>query len=151
MFRSGRPSKFPPTDRFQFLRLMKSIEELAVARGDGQLEAATQACIDGLIQGNPNCSLSRIFAADYATTGLSPDLAFIRCEALYHRRTANAGELLQLLFDRVKLQASSCKDEKYLECVEDCERVINSGDPKCPFHASGSTVQKDTQPQPGSV
>jgi len=146
MYKPNRPFEFPPSDRFQFLRLMKSIEQLAVSRGDRRLESATQACLTGLTHGNSNCSLGRVFAADYATTGLSPDLAFIRSEILHHRRIANARELLEILFDQVKLRASTSKDEKYRECVEDCGKLIDGGDTKCPFHvihASGSATQKE--------
>jgi hypothetical protein len=134
MFKSKRIQSFPPSDRFQFLRLMQSIKDLAVKRNDDRLALSAKECLNRLIEGYDQCPLSQMFREDYINTELPPSLAFVRSEGIENIYKASPCELLQRLMFQVKLQAANHDDSKYLESIQACEGLINNGDDGCPFH-----------------
>ncbi len=134
MFKPKRIQEFPPSDRFQFLRLMKRFKDLAMRRNHTRFAAAANECLDRLTEGNESCPLSRIFIDDFIKTELSARLALIRSEELGSEGVTRPLELLDCLFSKVKLRAAACDDSKYLESVLACESFINNRDRTCPFH-----------------
>ena len=133
MFKSKRIHSFPSSDRFQFLRLMKSVKDLALTRNDTRLANSANECLRRSTEGHESCPLRRIFLEDYVNTELPPGFAFLRPEGLESNDSAGPCELLERLLSQVKLQATACDDSKYFESVLACESFIKSGDHACPF------------------
>ena len=131
--------RYPKSDRFYFLRLVKFIRDLAFKRGDQRLTHSTNECLSRLTHSTESCPMSRLFSADYLETGLPPSLAFSREERLECKAFSPPHQLVYGLLEQVKRQAETAADEPYLEAVRGCERLIATRNGGCPFHWIPST------------
>jgi len=133
-FKFPQRGPFPKTDRFHFLRLMKALQDLAANREDYRLADSAQECLSRLTETKGGCSLASLFTNDFRDTGLPPAIGFSRSEVLAAEPFAPPARLLQILFDHVQHQAKTANDTAYLNCVESCKAINESGSSECPFH-----------------